>query len=362
MVSEDITQIIWWIGLATDICVGLMMLQVLTFRGIIVFRERERQRVEEFWQQILLESVVSVPPPRIPLLKKADAYEFLTLWNYLHESLHDTQIEKLNEAARMAKADVAARRFLKKTNVRNQLMAVVALGNLRDEESWDALEKLVGQPNTTLSCTAAQALMQIDAKKAIKIIMPLVASRSDWPLEAVSTIFKKAGADVISFPLSKTVILACRTNYQTQDAGPSLQHVPRLISLMSLAHPRFVTYVVRYILLTMTDIEVIAAALKVYDDPAILHVARQMLSDERWQIRVNAANAIGRTGGTVQDEKLLIEALQDKEWWVRYRAAQALASLPSVNLEKLENYAAAQTDDFARDILHQVMAERSRMN
>ena len=82
-----------------------------------------------------------------------------------------------------------------------------------------------------------------------------------------------------------------------------------------------------------------------------------MLSDQRWEIRVNAANAIGRTG-TEQDEKLLIGALQDKEWWVRYRSAQALASLTSVNMEKLENSAAAQTDNFARDILRHVVAER----
>ena len=336
-----------------------MMLQVLAFRGMVVFRQRKRRRVEKFWQPILLESVATAACLRVPRLKRAEAYEFLTVWNCLYEALHDTSGEKLNETARAAGADIAARRFLKKTNVRQRLMAVTALGNLRDEESWDALDELAVQSaDAILSFAAAQALMQIDAEKAIKIVMPLVASRNDWALEAVSTMFQKAGADVISLPLSKAVIAACRTDYIKQDADAMAQHAPRLINLMRLAHPRFVTYVVRYVLLTMTDIEVIAAALKVYEDPAILPAVRKLLGDERWQIRVNAANAIGRTGGTAQDEEFLIGALHDKQWWVRYRAAQALAGLPSVNLEKLENYASTQTDDFARDILRQVIAEK----
>lgn len=332
------------------------MLHVIVFRGMVVFRERKRQRVKKFWQPILLESIVSVPL-RVPRLKKSDAYEFLTLWNNLHESLRDNRLEKLNEAAYMAGAEIAARRLMKNKNVRKRLMSVKALGNLRDEESWEMLERLVGEVNATLSLTAARALMQIDTEKAIKIILPLVSVRTDWAREALSTMFKKVGADAISLPLSKAVIAACRTDLLTPDADALGQHAPRLIYLMRRAHPRFVTYVVRYVLLTMTNVEAIAAALKVYDDPAILPAVRQLLSDQRWEIRVNAANAIGRTG-TEQDEKFLVGALSDKEWWVRYRSAQALASLPSVNAEKLENYAAAQPDNFARDILHQVLAER----
>lgn len=336
-----------------------MMLQVLAFRRIVVLRERKRRRVEKFWQPILLETVASVPRLRVPRLKRSEAYEFLTVWNCLYESLHDASVEKLNETARAAGADIAARQFLKQPNVRQRLMAVTALGNLRDKESWDALEELAVQSeDAILSFAAAQALMQIDAEKAIKIVMPLVASRHNWALEAVSTMFKKAGANVISLPLSKAVIGACRTDYIQQDADAMAQQAPRLIHLMRQAHPRFVNYVVRYVLLTMTNIEVIAAALKVYEDPAILPAVRKLLGDRRWQIRVNAANAIGRTGGTAQDEQLLLGALRDKEWWVRYRSAQALAGLPSVNLEKLENYAGAQTDDFARDILRHVIAER----
>ncbi|MDQ6785272.1 MAG: HEAT repeat domain-containing protein [Acidobacteriota bacterium] len=354
--SDNTVEIVWWIGLAINACVVLMMLQVLAFRGLVVFRERKRLRVKQLWEPILLDSVFSVPA-EIPSLEKADAYEFLVLWNYLHESLRDEAVENLNVAARGAGADVAARHLLKKGNMRKRLMAATALGNIRDDESRDALEKFISHADATLSLTAAQALMQIDAKDAIKIVMPLVSERMDWSLEAVAAMFKKAGADVVSLPLSKAIVASCCKDAALNKSVTKLHaHSPRLIYLLRLAQPRFVSYVIRYVLLRAKDVETVNAALKVCDDPTILPTVRKLLADSRWQVRVNAAQALGRTG-TARDEKLLVKALRDKEWWVRYRAAQALANLPSVDSEKLELYA-AQTSKFSGDILRQVIAER----
>jgi HEAT repeat protein len=53
----------------------------------------------------------------------------------------------------------------------------------------------------------------------------------------------------------------------------------------------------------------------------------------------------------------LIPLLSDKEWWVRYRAAQALSRLPSMRSPRLKSIQAKQPDPFARDMLAQVIAE-----
>jgi HEAT repeat protein len=53
----------------------------------------------------------------------------------------------------------------------------------------------------------------------------------------------------------------------------------------------------------------------------------------------------------------LIPLLSDKEWWVRYRAAQALSRLPSMRSPRLKSIQAKQRDPFARDMLAQVIAE-----
>ena len=49
--------------------------------------------------------------------------------------------------------------------------------------------------------------------------------------------------------------------------------------------------------------------------------------------------------------------LDDPEWWVRYRAAQSIVSLPFLGPNELRQLQARQTDRFAVDILQQSFAE-----
>jgi HEAT repeat protein len=63
--------------------------------------------------------------------------------------------------------------------------------------------------------------------------------------------------------------------------------------------------------------------------------------------------------GVAGDEHRLIELLTDREWWVRYRAARALAGLGFVGAARMRAIQAAQTDAYARDIIEQVLAERA---
>jgi HEAT repeat protein len=62
--------------------------------------------------------------------------------------------------------------------------------------------------------------------------------------------------------------------------------------------------------------------------------------------------------GVPGDEQQLIGLLTDRQWWVRYRAARALASLGFVGAERMRAIQAAQSDAYARDIIEQVLAER----
>lgn len=55
----------------------------------------------------------------------------------------------------------------------------------------------------------------------------------------------------------------------------------------------------------------------------------------------------------------LIALLGDPHWWVRYRAAQALAALPGVSTALLEPLCEQLTDAFARDMLRCVLAENA---
>ena len=72
--------------------------------------------------------------------------------------------------------------------------------------------------------------------------------------------------------------------------------------------------------------------------------------------RVVGAVVLGRLGER-EHVGLLERLLEDREWWVRYRAAQALVALPFLGPNALRRIQRRQTDRYAVDILDQAFAE-----
>ena len=71
---------------------------------------------------------------------------------------------------------------------------------------------------------------------------------------------------------------------------------------------------------------------------------------------MQSAKVLGRLGER-EHVGLLESLLQDREWWVRYRAAQALVGLPFLGPNALREIQRRQTDRYAVDILDQAFAE-----
>jgi hypothetical protein len=74
-------------------------------------------------------------------------------------------------------------------------------------------------------------------------------------------------------------------------------------------------------------------------------------------VRVHAVSALGDVGEE-KDLELLTHLLSDPQWWVRYRAAQAINHLPFVTAGDMEEIKKHLSDGFAIDMLSQVISER----
>ena len=342
--SDFVITVAWWAGAASVALVFLLMLQILFLRWLLIRRLRRRENFVAVWQPLLMDCIEEVPT-HLPKIRDGDAYSFLTLWNYLHESVRDEPKERLNTLARLCDMDAVALNLARSGNVREKLMGLATLGNLRDDTTWSELAEMAEGHDAALSLAAGRALMRIDARRAIHLLMPLIAAHRDWSLSFVAVMLKEAGADVVSEPLALAALAAAP------------EYAPRLVRFLETAHAHICIPTVRRILHSTNDTETIIAALRVWNDPEDMETVREFLRDERWQVRVQAVRALGRTG-TEADEQLLLGALADTEWWVRYRAAQSLAGLPSVSGEKLARLREAQHSEYARDILAQVIAER----
>jgi HEAT repeat protein len=101
---------------------------------------------------------------------------------------------------------------------------------------------------------------------------------------------------------------------------------------------------------------VLAAALKAVRGGTSLPQIEQLTAHGAWYVRMQAARLLGRLGQE-RDVALLETLLADREWWVRYRAAQAIVALPFVGLDQLGVLLSRQRDPFAHDMLAQAMAE-----
>jgi len=351
-------KVVEWLAIAIFVATGLLLLLVLMVRLQLLRNQRRRQKFLAIWQPILASSI-DIASSDVPPLRRRDQLNFLLLWNHLHRSLLDEAKDHLNQIGRALRIDEVALRMLKHRNLRERLLAIMALGELREATAFDSLWHIAENGGALLSVAAARSLVMIDAAKAVPRLIPLLIKRDDWPASRVATMLQTAGADIISDQIAEAAITYARENDSETSTGsesPLLNRSARLIRYLGLAYNESALPAARAIAESSQDPEVLAACLRLLESSDDLPIVRRFLAHKDSCVRVQAASALGRIGEET-DESLLVQLLSDKEWWVRYRAAQALAHLPSMSEPRLKAIGARQSDPFARDILTQVMAE-----
>jgi len=336
----------------------LLLVGVLMMRGALLLRERRRSRFLAVWQPILVDAI-EIPTSDLPRLARRDLPEFLLLWNHLQESLLDESKDHLNQVGKALSIEHITLRLLRRGNLRERLLAIVTLGQLREPAAWGQLLTIAQRENVLLSIAAARALVMIDPTKAVPELIPLLMIRADWPASRVANMLQIAGADLISDQIADAALKCAvvETEPNAHASGkPAINNSARLVGYLELAHNVAALPAARAIAASSPDPEVLAACLRLLNSAEDLPVVRECLSHEDSRVRVQAAVTLGRLGED-DDEERLVPLLSDRDWWVRYRAAQALSLLPHMREPKLKTIQAAQSDPFARDMLAQVMAE-----
>ena len=83
-------------------------------------------------------------------------------------------------------------------------------------------------------------------------------------------------------------------------------------------------------------------------EPAYGHIAA-LAKSEQWELRAIVATALSSYGAD-ENSELLLDLLCDKEWWVRYRAAEALSGC--ADTQDILRRAGERQDRFALEMLH----------
>lgn len=319
---------------------------ILVLRARLNAGRKRRAALINVWRPILAD--VALDPaarPQLPALARRDLPGFLREWNAMQDALTGGAKLGLNALVARVGCVERIRALLGDKRPARQSLATTALGHLHDREAWPALLSQLDSASHVLSLLAARALMQIDPGDALPAVLARISERPDWPAGRVAALLAQAGPDVVTGPLCTEIV-----------RGPAERTV-RLLPFIGSADQRRAADTIRRLLQTSEHEPVICECLRVAHDPSLLELVRQHLTHEQWFVRLLAVEALGRNG-VAHDVPRIVELLDDSQWWVRYRAAQALVRFPQIGTAELERIRAGVTDRYARNILEHAHAER----
>lgn len=347
-VDTELSLDFWYIS-AIALCgiVLLLFISILLFRRNRLASQRRHQRITQEWGPLLTQCLEGSHPP-LPALTRRDHIDFLYLWNQSAEFLPETLMAPLVRIAQTVGSPHRATELLQSGLLSQRILAVVTLGRLQERSAWAPLSTLLTHHNSFLAFGAAQALLRIDANAALPLLIPILGQRTDWSPIKIVSMLQTAGQDLASEVLVKAAI----------QGHPDLS--PRLIRYLPVTKSRKGLPILRRFLQDeLPSTNMLAASLFVFGefrDPADLPLVRQHLTHSAWYVRVQAATALGKLG-TVEDEDRLIALFNDDQWWVRYRAGEALVSLESMTEEKLMRLQESLTSPEAHEILAPILAK-----
>lgn len=319
-----------------------MALRLATVLGI-----RRRAKFVRSWRALFAEAMMSEEAASnlpLPHVRRQDRTDLLEEWNSARSIVGGAAADNLITLAKRAGVPELALKLLRKRRVRPRILAVQTLGNLRYSARRDDIQRLLDYPNTALSITAAMALVQIDPHRGISVIVPMIEKRRDWPRNRVSILLREAGSELVSEPIYRAIR---STNNEDQTY---------LLQFAQLIEAEVLDALLDDLIRGSNDAGVLNAALKLVSGFKGVPRLAALTTHEAWFVRMQAAKVLGRMGAE-EHLSLLESLLEDGEWWVRYRAAQAIAILPFLGPNQLRQIRDRQSDPYAADILQQSLAE-----
>lgn len=341
--SDPYLFVAFWTGVGALVLTLALGGQIVILRVSLRRKERRARMTVAAWRPILSAAAVDNMPEHLPHLASRDCITFMKLWIHLHASLRGHASSGLNTIAVRLHCNSFCRTLLEQGSREESLLATLVLGYIQDRQSQTALQRRLRSKDGIASLHAAWALMQIDPEQVAPDVVALAISRQDWVLSQVVTILHDGGQPCIQALVGQIAELAPGSLPKALRLAEALQ-----VTLDDDLHER---------LLRHPSAGIVAMALRLAGTSRLLPLVRELAAHPDWNVRVQAAKVLGRIGER-EDIGVLMRLLSDNQWWVRYRAAQALASCPYFNRADLDVLIDRLEDRYGQDMMRQVLAEK----
>lgn len=345
-ISDPALRLAAWVGLTALALSGLMALAVVGMRVHAVRSRRRHERAVQRWRPLLVQVAAGDDGAATQRLQRREEVQVLLLWNQMQESLRGAAHQRLNEFGERIGLYALAQRLEAKSTVASRVLGDAALGHFAKFADWSRLDRGMHEVGSPASLAAARALMRIDAASAAESVFERYLRHSDWPAPRLGTLLRESPHNAIAGPLMRRLM-----------AGKLYDRL-RLLPLLRFAEVPNMHSLLDRLVQTSQEPQVLSIAMRQLQGPAALADVRRLVAHADPLVRSAAAQALGLIG-TGADQNRLIDLMADANWWVRYRAAQSLVGMPRVEADDMVQLRRLVSDRYARDMLDQVMAERS---
>ncbi|MGD2059409.1 MAG: HEAT repeat domain-containing protein [Acidimicrobiia bacterium] len=235
--------------------------------------------------------------------------------------------------------------------VGRRLRAAVALAEIGDETSAEALMEHLADREPEIRIQCARGLARIQWTPAIDRIV------ARFSVEIPRVRVRLSDALIEFGPKATWPLLAyVRINHRFEQAGPALA----LRTLAMIGDPEAARPLLE-ILAETEDLEIAIPTIEALGgigSPVAAPALRELANSPHWELRAKSASALGKVGDP-GSRPLLMRALRDSSWWVRRSAAAALAELPG-GIETLY-LALDDSDPYAADAAAEALTDAGEL-
>lgn len=337
------------VGIAALALAACFVVLTLVLRAFVNRRRAHRVAVEERWLPIMLEALRK-SVREVPRLHRRDRTVVLAEWNRLVTPLSGEGVRRLRAFARNAGLSDVAHRLIQKGRPDERLVATVFLGHQQDLRAVRTLRKLVERPEPIVRSEAARALVRLDPVNGARAVAPVVVGWDDsHPATAIS-VLADAPDDAVADVLGESV-------FETYD----VVRQARILEILATVQSQRAADVARRMLQRTIEPELIARSLEILREnlrPGDSVLVRRFLRHDTAFVRLRAVATLARLQAP-GDQWRIVGMLDDPDWWVRYRAAQATLQSRRLDHRFVELIARIHPDRYARGALNHVLTERS---